>query len=87
MGWDEIGRRLIFAPIAGGVTPNALQSSQMVNFYDIFSSLSLCISFGAQYTKSKPFVISSLHFLVDANVPIGHLQAASLRGQVLGSHN
>jgi hypothetical protein len=53
MGWGEIGRRLIFAPIAGRATPNALQSSQMVNFYDIFSSLSLCISFSAQISKAS----------------------------------
>jgi hypothetical protein len=53
--------------------PNAHQSSQKVNFYDIFSSLSLCNHFGAQNTGIKPFAISSLHFSVGEKQDFGQL--------------
>jgi hypothetical protein len=83
MDWVQLDGALFSHRFVGSATLNAFQSSQMVNFYDIFSSLSLCIHFGAQNTQSKPFGIRSLHFSVDAYALIGHLQAASLRGQVL----
>jgi hypothetical protein len=62
--------------------PNARQSSQKVNFYDIFSSLSLCNHFGAPNTGSKPFAISSLHFSVGENRISASCTVASLWGLV-----
>jgi hypothetical protein len=62
--------------------PNALESSQKVNFYDIFSSLSLCNHFGAQKTAIKPFTISGLHFSVGEKQDSASCTVASLRGPV-----
>jgi hypothetical protein len=71
--------------LASVAMPNALQSSQKVNFYDIFSSLSLCNHFGAQNTGSKPFAISSLHFSVGEKQDSASCNVASLRGPAFSS--
>jgi hypothetical protein len=64
-------------------TLNALQSSQKVNFYDIFFSLSLCNHSGAQNNAFKPFAIMGLHFLVGDAQDSASCIVASLRGLVL----
>jgi len=50
--------------LQGSATAKHAQSSQSVNFYDIFSSLLLCSAFGAQKPQRKPFGMSSLQISV-----------------------